>query len=222
MPQAILDYLPLTIKFLQHWNDVESALGKAVVLEDGTTRDALEDLKATLTTTQSTMTTTENDRQGAMQQRDRARAEALPIARQARKGILGTISTADEARQLPGKIPTVTQDAQTQLVALRDVENVWQRLNALPANRYPSLTTPYTVLVDMHGTEETITLARYSAAITRLDTAATALKVAEQALTQAQQDRKKAIEALKRVFLAYRKLIRGIFPRTSALYKSLP
>jgi hypothetical protein len=222
MALAITDYLPLAEKFLQHWSDAENALGKAVVLEDGTTQGALQDLKDALSGAQSTITTSENDQQGAIGQRQSARAEALPIARQVRKGILGAIPSSNEARQLPTRLPSATEDVQTQLVALRDVENVWTRVNALPAGSYPSLTTPFTVLVDLGGTEETITLARYSAAVLALSTAASTLKTAEQALTQAQQDRKKSVEALRKVFLAYRKRIRGLFPRTSALYRSLP
>jgi hypothetical protein len=222
MPEAITDYIPLIDKFLQHWSDCENALGRAVVLETGTTRDGLQDLKESLVAAQSTITESENDRQAGIQEREKARGEALPIARQARKGILGVIPSSDEARQLPARIPSPTTDAQKQLVALRDIENVWTRINALPAGKYPSLVQPFTVIVDLAGTEQTIALARYSTAVSSLATAASTLETAEQALTQAQQDRKKVIETLRKVFLAYRKLVRGLFPRTSALYRSLP
>ncbi|WP_395144086.1 hypothetical protein [Armatimonas sp.] len=222
MALATTDYLPLAEKFLQHWSDAENALGKALVLEDGTTQDMLQSLKDALSSAQGTITTSENDRQGAIGQRDSARAEALPIARQVRKGILGVVPSSDEARQLPATLPSLTEDVQKQLVALRDIENVWTRVNALPAGSYPSLTLPFTVLVDLGGTEDLVTLTRYSAAVQALSAAATTLKTAEQALNQAKQNRKKSVEDLQKVFLAYRKRIRGTFPRTSALYRSLP
>ncbi len=222
MPQAITDYVPLADKFLQHWNDAENALGRAIVLEEGTTRDSLQDLKDALIATQQAALVAENARQGGMRARDNARAEAFPIARQARKSIASVIPSSEEARQLPAKFLPLTADAQKQLVALRDVENVWSSVNALPANKYASLVVPFTVLVDLQGTEETIAIARYSAAIAALATAASTVQTAEQALTQAQQDRKKAIETLNTVFKAYRTLIRGVFPLTSAVYRSLP
>lgn len=222
MPQAITDYVPLAQKFLQHWSDTETTLGRALTLEDGTTRDALQDLKDALTAAQHASLVAENTRQGGIKQRDIARAEAFPIARQVRKGILGVIPSSEEARQLPAKFLPLTGDVQKQLVTLRDVESVWGSVNALPANKYPSLVQPFTVIVDLGGTEEAIALARYSAAIAALSAAADTVETAEQALTQAQQDRKKSVEKLQAVFKAYRAVIRGLFPRTSAIYRSLP
>jgi hypothetical protein len=222
MPQAITDYVPLADKFLQHWSSAEMALGRAITLEDATTRDGLQGLKDALIAAQDEAQTTENARQAGIKQRDNARAEAFPIARQARKSILGVIPSSEEARQLPTKFLPLTADAQKQLVALRDVEKVWASVNALPAGKYASLALPYTVLVDLGGTETTIALARYSAAVASLTVAASTVETAEQALTQAQQERKKAIEKLQAAFKAYRKAIRGLFPQTSALYRSLP
>ena len=222
MPQAITDYVPLADKFLQHWSATENALGRGLTLEDSTTRDTLQDLKDALTAAMQAALVAENARQGGIRQRDSARAEVFPIARQARKAILGVIPSSDEARQLPARFLPITADVQKQLVAFRDVENVWGSVNALPANTYPSLVLPFTVLVDLSGTEQNIALTRYSAAVASLSTAASTVETAEQALTQAQQDRKKAIEKLQAVFKAYRTAIRGLFPRSSALYRSLP
>ena len=222
MPQAITDYVPLADKFLQHWSDTENALGRGLTLEDSTTRDTLQDLKDALTAAMQAALVAENARQGGIRQRDSARAEVFPIARQARKAILGVIPSSEEARQLPARFLPITADVQKQLVAFRDVENVWGSVNALPANTYPSLVLPFTVRVDLSGTEQSIALARYSTLVASLSTAASTVETAEQALTQAQQDRKKAIEKLQAVFKAYRTAIRGLFPRTSALYRSLP
>jgi hypothetical protein len=222
MPQAITDYVSLADKFLQHWNDAESELGRAITLEDGTTRDGLQDLKEELITSQQTTLDAENGRQAAIKERDRGCATASPIARQVRKSIIGLIPSSDQARQLPAKLLPSTSEVQKQLVGLRDIESIWASVNALPGGTYPSLVLPFTVRVDLGGTEETVTLARYSATITALASAASAVETAEQTLTQAQQKRKKVVEALKKLFLAYRAAIRGLFPRTSALYRSLP
>ncbi|MGL4370045.1 MAG: hypothetical protein ACRCUT_10305, partial [Spirochaetota bacterium] len=115
MPQAITDYVPLADKFLQHWSSAETALGRAIILEDSTTRDSLQELKDALTAAQNEAQVAENARQAGIKQRDNARAETFPIARQARKSILGVIPSSDEARQLPAKFLPLTADAQKQL-----------------------------------------------------------------------------------------------------------
>lgn len=222
MAEALTDYIPLVEKFLTHWNDSETNLGRALVLDNGTTRDSLQDLKEELIALQNALINSENDRQEQIKLRDNARNEALPMAKQVRKAVLGALPSSAEARELPTRVPAFNADAQKQLVVLRDIENIWTRVDALPAATHPGLVLPFTVRVDLEGTETDLPRASYSAAVGRLTAAASALEAAEQALKQAQQERKKVTERLKAVFLAYRKLIRGLFPRTSALYRSLP
>lgn len=222
MTDTITDFMPLVDKFLKHWSDAETALGRAVVLNDNTTRDGLQDLKDALLAALAGNDAAENDRQGLVVRRDNARQDALPMARQVRKAIQGALPSSEEAGELPRAVPAFSADAQKQLATLRDIETVWTRVNALPAGSHPALVLPFTVQVDLSGTIETVTLARYSAAVASLAAAASGLETAEQALKRAQLERKQVTTQLKRVFVAYRKLIRGLFPRSSMVYQSLP
>jgi len=222
MPQAITDYLPTIQQHLKHWADAEAAHGKAIVLNDGTTIDTLRDLHETIATASENTQTAENQRQAAIQQRQRARAEAIPTGQQARKTILGLIPNSDPARQLPAKIPSLTEEVARQLVPLQDVQAVWAQVNASPASLYPALTPPLVVRVDIGGTEREVTLVQFQGMVASLSMSGEAVKTAEQSLTLAQQERKKALEHAKAALKAYRAAIKGIFPATSAIARSLP
>ena len=222
MPLAITDYLPTIQQFLQHWTDAETELGKPIVLNEETSIDTLRDLHEAIATAQADTQTAENARQAAIQQRERARKEAIPTGRQVRKAILGLIPDSDPARQLPAKMPALTDEVAKQLVPLQDVQAIWTEINASPTGKYPALAPPLVVRVELSGKEQSATLAQYQGMVSGLSMSGEAVKIAEQSLTRAQQARKKSMEQAKAALKRYRSAIKGLFPNTSVTVRSLP
>lgn len=222
MDAAYIDYIPTLQQLIQHWTEAETVLGRAMILDDGTTLDGIRDLHETLASANAEVLAKENQRQGAIQARDHARSEALPTGRQARFSILGTIPQSEEARQLPKQLPPLTSVVAKQLVALQDIQEVWTAVNALPAGKYPALHLPLVVRVSLDGTERDVTLAQFQGMVASLGQGGEAVKQAEISLKVAQKGRKEVVLRAQVVLRKYRALIRGLFPTTSKIAQSVP
>ena len=219
---SLNDYLPTIDLYLAHWAEANAAKPAPLVLEGGETRADLQTVRAEFAQASATVLKAENDAQAGAAKRDLARKDALSVGRAARNAILGLIPSSPEAKSLP-TIPGDGADPEKQLTALRDVEAIWQSLGELPKGQYPSLPRPLTVEVeDAPGKVRHVGLGAYSVSVAALDSELQALRVASQERTRAQKDRQKAAEHGKALLTRYAETIRRVFPRTSAVYRSLP
>ena len=222
MPTVITDYLPILQKHIQHWTDAEEAHQKPITLVDGSTLDTLRDLYEEYASAQTDGTNAEVAYQSARKSRDDARAVVMPVGVQVRNAILGQVPTAPEVQALRKRLPSLETTPQKQLLALNDVAAVWAAINAYPAGKFPSLTPPLVVHADIHGTERTVTLAEFQVFIATLSQAAEAVETSEQILKQTKEERKKVQAKINPVLAAYAKMIKGLFPASSVIAKSLP
>ncbi len=216
------DYLPAVDKFLQHWKEAEGELGRAIVLEDGMTRTDLVALRTRLSASQTTLIDATNTIQATIARREQGRKATLPVARQVRKAIRNLIPSSEEARATP-EVPATTAGPEKQLTALRDIANLWTRVNALPANRYPSLTPPLIVSIETTpGVYEAVTCAAYTARVAALDSDLQTLRVAEQVRVGQVESRDKRIEQIKTATKAYARAIQGLFTAGAPTARSVP
>lgn len=216
------EYLPLVQKYIAHWTSAEAELKGPLVLGDGSTMDTLRDLHESLASANTSCISAERAHLGAAQQRETARAHAIPVASQARKAILGRLPSSPEAAQLPARIPSLTTDAQKQLAALEQVQGVWTVVNVLPAHQYPGFTPPLVVRVIQDGATVAVTLAEFNVLYVTLGQAAEAVQDASVALKQATVARHAVVAQINAVLASYSKVIKGTFPPGSTVLLSLP
>ena len=222
MPLAINDTLPTIQTFLKHWDDTEAALGHPFTLADGSSSDTLRALHEAFYTAQQDGLVAENSHQGAIQARDNARKDVLPTALQARKAIRGLLPESEQVKQLPKRIPSITADVQTQLVALRDVLQVWESVNALPTTLYPTLTRPLVVRIEVDNVLQSRAATHFQLQVATLSMAAETLVISEQGLRQAHANRDLVRRQVDGVLKKYRATVTGLLPRTSTLVRTLP
>ena len=222
MSSAPLTDLVPTIKlFLSHWSSVENATQKALVLPDGTTRDGLVDLLARIQAETTAVLTTENEQQTLQSTRERLRAPLHIMAQQARKTLKGLAGNTDAIGALP-VLPSATTNPAKYLPVVRDIADIWARVNALPPAAVPAATLPLTIPLDNAGEILDKTLTEFTTAVEAYSDAvdSVASKGQESKEHRGQRD---TLHTLARELLKlYAPTVRGKLPAGHALLKNLP
>jgi hypothetical protein len=113
------------------------------------------------------------------------------------------------------KIPTKNAAAIKWEKILIDLSSIWERLDDADASTYPALSLPVTLSSGVVHTGFAADVAAYSAALTTLRDASSEIKQAQAALRTKGKTAKDAI-------VAYRALVRTLFPAGHPLRASLP
>ena len=197
-----------------HWTNAEAALGRAIILPDGTTQKAFVAQGNVVSTAQSTVISRTNDLEGAQRSRD-----ALLETLQRKAALLtalvrGATPGSVFANMLP-KLPTTSAAAIKWVKALEDLAGIWERLDAAPAGQYPALAHP-PLLSD--GT----TQAAFVAELTALQGALRGVQEATNDIKEARGALAEAGKTTRAALAAYRTLIRGLFRKTDPILTSLP
>lgn len=200
--------------YASHWEQVEAALGKAIVLPDGTTRTIFTALAAELKAAQTTVITRSNDLEGAQGTRDRVEKPLQESAALLTAYARATVPGSPFTPMLP-KLPTKSAAAIKWEKVLIDLSSVWEHLDDADTAMYPALSLPVTLSSGVVHTEFTADVAAYSAALTTLRDASREIKQAQAALRTKGKTAKSAT-------VAYRALVRALFPAGHPLRVSLP
>jgi hypothetical protein len=179
--------------YASHWEQVETALGRAVLLPDSTKRATFAALATELKTAQTTVITRTNDLEGAQGTRDRVGEPLQDSAALFTAFVRASVPGSPFIPMLP-KIPTKNAAAIKWEKILIDLSSIWERLDDADASTYPALSLP---------------------ALTTLRDASSEIKQAQAALRTKGKTAKDAI-------VAYRALVRTLFPAGHPLRASLP
>jgi hypothetical protein len=218
----IVDYVPVMDRVLQHWTEVEEARGEAVNLPDKTTRVMLQALRPALVDAQETLVVAVNAHEKATGRLDLARTAIFAVGRRFNEAVRGEFPGTTFVKSLP-RVPGLSSDPERQLMAFRDMLDLWGQIDAPASPTAPvSLSAGFKVTIEEDGVEKDITLAEFAARLSALTDASRDVETTFQAQDTALQTRNKRHETLKALFTAYRKRIRGLYPPTSVLRRTLP
>jgi hypothetical protein len=218
----IVDYVPMMDRVLQHWAEVEEARGEAVQLPDGTTREMLQALRPALVDAQETLVVAANAHEKTTGRLELARTAIFTVGRRFNEAVRGEFPGTTFVKSLP-RIPSFSADPERQLMAFRDMRNLWQQIDAPISPTAPvTLGSGFKVTIEEGGIEKNIARADFEARLSALTSASRDVQTTFQVQDKALQTRNKRHETLKALFTAYRKRIRGLYPPTSVLRRTLP
>jgi hypothetical protein len=200
--------------YADHWNNAETALGRAIVLPTGTTRDGFVDSADAARGAQETLITRTNDMESAMQTRDSTLGPLQGSASLLTALVRATVPGSPFVNMLP-KIPAATVAAVKWGKVLGDLRSIWERLDAVAPGTYPALTLPVAL-------SNGATLATFSAGVTTFQAALEALQEAINDIKVAQGELRTLGASVRADISAYRKLIRSLFPAGHPIRTSLP
>ncbi|WP_395089156.1 hypothetical protein [Armatimonas sp.] len=200
--------------YADHWNNAETALGRAIVLPSGTTSDGFVDSASAAQTAQETLIARTNDMEGAMQTRDNTLGPLQSSAALFTAFVRASTPGSVFVKMLP-RIPVTTAAAVKWGKVLGDLDGVWARLDATTPGEYPALTLPVTL-------SNGATLATFSAGVTTFQTALDDLQEAINDIKVAQGELRTLGSSVRADISAYRKLIRSLFPAGHPIRTSLP
>ncbi|WP_395090637.1 hypothetical protein [Armatimonas sp.] len=200
--------------YADHWNNAETALGKAIVLPEGTTQSGFTDKATDAKTAQTTLINRTNDMESAMQTRDNTlgplQSNASLFTAYVRASTPGSVFV----NMLP-KIPATTAAAVKWGKVLGDLNEIWARLDATTPGEYPALTLPTAL---SNGT----THAQFSPAVAQFGTALSDLQEAVNDIKAAQGTLRNLGTSINADISAYRKLIASLFAAGHPIRTSLP
>jgi hypothetical protein len=200
--------------YSDHWNNAETALGKAIVLPEGTTRDGFTDKANEASTAQTTLINRTNDMESAMQTRDNTLGPLQSSASLFTAYVRATTPGSIFVNMLP-KIPSSGAAAVKWGKVLQDLDGIWVRLDATTPGEYPALSLPATL---SNGTTQT----QFGTAVTQFSTALNDLQSAINDIKAAQGTLRNLGTTINADISAYRKLIRSLFPTGHPIRTSLP
>lgn len=206
---------------VRHWQAAEAQLGRAIVLKSGigvAELSALQQEVAALATAQSDP---ENRRSAAATTRDTTRTAVRNVNSRFTTTVRGLLPETDFVKMLP-TLPTSNAVAEKQLVVARDLENIWARIDVLPADAYPSLTPPLTILVKEDSITHSLTLADYRTRIAAFVAAQDTIRALDETLSVLLFRRDETLKKARTVLNAYRAAIRALFPLDSEQVTTLP
>ncbi len=221
MPTSILDYAPITEKFLAHWLQVEAKTGKPLLLKDDTSHAELAALKSRLSTVQLENIAQENTRQIAQEARDHALAKLHPLFKQARTSLKGQVARVPGAKAIPTLLPTGT-DPQKYLQAARDLADLWGRVNALDPRKNVGVALPLTIPILSGEATLSVSDAQYIAAIDDYALAVQALVMARSAEELGKGVRDGLHKQVKAKLLLYPAAARGVLAEGDPLRATIP
>lgn len=222
MPTISSATLLTTLAALErHWAAAETTLGRAIVLKSSTTRANLTAIRQDVAAINAAQVTAENQRQAGAVTRDTTRTAVRAVNSRIAASVRGLLPDTEFTAQLP-TLPTSNALAEKQLRAARDLESLWTNINALPNDRYPSLTPPLVILVKENGTTAPVTLAQYSARITAYATAQDSVHQLDETLDALTIRLTDALKKSRKALTEYRAAIRALFPEDSEQVQTLP
>ncbi|WP_395094785.1 hypothetical protein [Armatimonas sp.] len=205
----------------RHWASAETALGRAIVLKSGTGRVKLAEMHTDVAAIAASQVAPENARQAAAKNRDTTRLAVRTVNSRFAASVRGLLPDTEFIAQLP-TLPTSNALGEKQLRAARDLQSIWTSINALPGDRFPSVTPPLIILVKENDLTARVALADYTARITAYATAQNALRQLDETLAALNIRRDDAIKKIRKVLTEYRAAIRALFPEDSEQVLTLP
>jgi hypothetical protein len=208
-------YLPTLDLFLSHWAGANNAVGgAAVVLEDGTTRDALSTLRDDLETARDVVTDAKADASLA-----RTTLRSLQVTLQARlvefnARVRGDLPGSRFAAVLPEAF-SVGQNEAIVREALRTMSHLWGKILQLGSSTPPGVTQPYTL-------SEGLDRAAFDALRNELRDAYRAESAARVDLGLARRARNDVQDDIYPKLKSYRQKITGLAASYPALVATLP
>ena len=222
MPKPkLVNNLPLLNRTLAHWSLVENALGEAVVLPDGTTRDGAQDLATSIQETEHTLMTARNTLATLQEERNQVRDRAHTAAKQARKSLRGLAAPVPEVHGLP-QVPPKTSSVAVFTAALDDIADVWERVNALPPAQVPAVRLPLRIPLEENHTPLLLAVAPFRDQIEALRTMAHSLAAAEAAVTVGISERDTLHEQAAAGIKSYGAVVRSLLHEGHPLLMTLP
>jgi hypothetical protein len=200
--------------YADHWNNAETALGRAIVLPEGTTQSGFTDSSLAAKAAQDTVIARTNDMESAMQTRDSTLGPLQSSASLFTAYVRASTPGSTFVKMLP-KIPATTAAAVKWGKVLQDLDGIWTRLDAANPADYPALNLPTTL---SNGT----TRAQFSPDVAQFGTALNDLQEAINDIKEAQGDLRNLGKSINADISAYRKLIRSLFPAGHPIRTSLP
>ncbi len=219
----IVAFAAHTRKFLKHWTDAEDALGSPVLLNNGETRKDLATLLSDLEATEAELLTAQNTRQETQKDRNTTRTSAHRVGKKARITLQKLAAKAGATGGLPARMPSLNAEPGDVLQALRDVAEVWKRVNQLAPSDVPATPLPLIVSVEKEDkTVESVSLVEYNGRIQTLAQRVTALSEANTDEARLRGQRDKLIERVRPLLKDYRGVASARLPAGHALLKTIP
>jgi hypothetical protein len=222
MPKPkLVNHLPLLNHVLAHWSQVETALGEAVTLPDGTTRDGAQDLATSLQDSDSSLLVNRNTLMSAQGGRNEARDAAHTAGKQARKSLRGLAKNVPDVLGLP-QVPAKTCAPAVLATALDDITDIWGRVNALPQASVPAAKLPLRIPLKEGETPILLTREQFQARTQTLRTCGQSLTEAEDAVRVGIVERDTLHDRAAEVIKDYGTVVRGLLYDGHPLLKTLP
>ncbi|WP_309713180.1 hypothetical protein [Armatimonas sp.] len=200
--------------YADHWNNAETALGRAIVLPEGTTQSGFTDSSLAAKAAQDTVIARTNDMESAMQTRDSTLGPLQSSASLFTAYVRASTPGSTFVKMLP-KIPATTAAAVKWGKVLQDLDGIWTRLDTANPADYPALSLPTRL---SNGT----TRAQFSPDVAQFGTALNDLQEAINDIKEAQGDLRNLGKSIRADISAYRKLIRSLFPTGHPIRTTLP
>ena len=217
----LINNLPILNKTIIHWNKVETALGEAVTLPDGTTRDGATDLATSIKDTESGLIATRNDLSTAQGERDSTRIAVHTAAKQARISLRGLAKNVPEVNGLP-KLPTLTTAPATLLALYDDIANIWERVNGLPQASVPAAKLPLRIPLMEDNALVHVTHPEFVTRVEALRTAVQTLAELELNVSTGIGTRDRLHKQAATITKDYGAAVRGLLPTGHPLLKIIP
>ena len=206
-------YLTTIDEFIQHWTDVNAALGDPPLelLPGPYTLATLIADRASLSTAITNLIDAINTVEGHRTDRDNRKEALRERMRQFGAFIRGVASESSYTGRIPDLIPFNANPGRW-LIAMRDISDVWTDFNATP----PAGFTPPLVLNGPYP------IATYTADRTALETTFQNLTQTEQIVDQELQEREDIYLRVRDRLVTYRTAVEGVFPADHPLVLSIP
>ncbi len=219
----IVAFAAHTRKFLKHWADSEEALGTPILLNNGETRADLTALLTDLETTEAELLTAQNTRQEEQKDRNTTRASVHRVGKKARITLQKLAAKAGATGGLPARMPSLNAEPGDVLQALRDIAEVWKRVNQLAPPEVPATPLPLIVSVEKEDkTVESVSLVEYNGRIQTFARSVTGLSEANTDEARLRGQRDKLIERVRPLLKDYRGVAAMRLPAGHALLKTIP
>ncbi len=210
---SIGSYLPTTQEFINHWDQVNTALGDSpLLLHGGYTRANLITDRTALQTAVTLTEASDNVRQTAATDRDNKKAGVYPRIGQFRAGVQFKLNGTGYVGALP-RVPKIDRNQALFLKPFDDMANLWLTINGDAT--VPGFTPPL-LLVGGY------TQANLATELTALRNAYIAVDNANETARLNRKKRDVLLPPLKKRLLQYRVGVLGTFGPGDPLTLSLP
>lgn len=210
---SIGSYLPATQEFINHWDQVNTALGGSpLLLQGGYTRANLISDRAALQAAITLTETSDNVRQTAATDRDLKKGAILPRIGQFRAGVQFKLVGTGYVGALP-RVPKFNSNQSTFLKPFDDMANLWLTINGDAT--VPGFTPPL-LLVGAYAQ------AGFATELAALRTAYIAVDNANETARLNRKKRDVLLPPIKKRLLQYRVAVLATFGPGDPLTLSLP